>query len=71
MARIARVVIPGVPHHIVQRGNRCQNVFFTDDEENVKEEDKKLKGFEWRIKERPLKPEDIFIKRWQFVIFDI
>ncbi|MDD3667317.1 MAG: OstA-like protein [Bacteroidales bacterium] len=38
-------------------------VFFTDDEENVKEEDKKLKGFEWRIKERPLKPEDIFIKR--------
>ena len=27
MARIARVVMPGVPHHIVQRGNRKQDVF--------------------------------------------
>ena len=27
MARIARVVVPGVPHHIVQRGNRRQDVF--------------------------------------------
>ncbi len=30
MARIARVVVPGLPHHIVQRGNRRQNVFFDD-----------------------------------------
>ena len=30
MARIARVVIPGCPHHIIQRGNRRQNVFFSD-----------------------------------------
>jgi len=30
MARIARVVIPGVPHHITQRGNRRQRVFFCD-----------------------------------------
>ena len=28
MARIARVVIPGYPHHITQRGNRRQDVFF-------------------------------------------
>lgn len=28
MARIARVVIPGLPHHITQRGNRRQRVFF-------------------------------------------
>jgi putative transposase len=27
MARIARVVIPGLPHHVVQRGNRGQKVF--------------------------------------------
>jgi len=30
MARIARVVVPGIPHHIVQRGNRRQKVFFND-----------------------------------------
>lgn len=38
-------------------------VFFTDDEAKVTEEEKFMKGFQWRIKERPLKPEDIFIKR--------
>lgn len=32
MARIARVVIPGIPHHITQRGNRRQRVFFCDDD---------------------------------------
>ena len=29
MARIARVVAAGVPHHVVQRGNRRQPVFFS------------------------------------------
>lgn len=38
-------------------------VFFTDDEEKVTQEETVMKGFEWRIKERPMKPEDIFIKR--------
>jgi len=28
MARTARLVVPGVPHHITQRGNRRQPVFF-------------------------------------------
>ena len=32
MARIARVVVPDFPHHIVQRGNRRQKVFFSDDD---------------------------------------
>lgn len=32
MARIARVVIPDHPHHIVQRGNRRQEVFFSDND---------------------------------------
>ena len=32
MARIARVVVSGIPHHIVQRGNRRQQVFFYDDD---------------------------------------
>lgn len=30
MARLARVVIPGLPHHLTQRGNRRQEVFFSD-----------------------------------------
>ena len=30
MARIARVVVPEFPHHIIQRGNRRQKVFFNE-----------------------------------------
>ena len=32
MARIARIVVPQYPHHIVQRGNRRQDVFFSDED---------------------------------------
>ncbi|MFH1640822.1 MAG: transposase [Candidatus Omnitrophota bacterium] len=32
MARIARVIAAGLPHHITQRGNRRQQVFFSDDD---------------------------------------
>jgi Transposase and inactivated derivatives len=32
MARIARIVVPGYPHHITQRGNRRQKAFFCDDD---------------------------------------
>jgi len=32
MARLARVVAPGHPHHIVQRGNRRQQTFFCDED---------------------------------------
>jgi hypothetical protein len=32
MSRIPRIIIPGIPHHIVQRGNRRQQVFFNDDD---------------------------------------
>ena len=32
MTRIARVVAPGYPHHVTQRGNRRQQVFFGDDD---------------------------------------
>ncbi len=30
MPRIARNVFPGIPHHITQRGNRREDVFFND-----------------------------------------
>ena len=32
MARLARVVVPGMPHHVTQRGNRRQETFFCDDD---------------------------------------
>ncbi|HLY78600.1 MAG TPA: transposase [Caulobacteraceae bacterium] len=32
MARLARIVAAGVPHHVTQRGNRRQPVFFRDDD---------------------------------------
>ncbi len=28
MARIARLVVPGLPHHVTQRGNRRGQTFF-------------------------------------------
>jgi putative transposase len=30
MARLARLVVPGMPHHITQRGNCRQQTFFND-----------------------------------------
>ena len=32
MSRVARVVVPGIPHHITQRGNRHADIFETDDD---------------------------------------
>ena len=35
MARLARIVIPGVAHHVTQRGNRRLPVFFGDDDRGL------------------------------------
>ncbi|UCH34135.1 MAG: transposase [Armatimonadota bacterium] len=32
MPRVARIVAPGVPYHVTQRGNNRQDVFFADDD---------------------------------------
>ena len=32
MARLARVIVPGIPHHLTQRGNRRQITFFCVDD---------------------------------------
>src|SRR5258708_21886843 len=32
MARLARVVVPELPHHVTQRGNRRERVFFQADD---------------------------------------
>jgi putative transposase len=35
MGRIARVVMPGWPHHITQRGNHRQTVFYNDEDRRL------------------------------------
>jgi putative transposase len=30
MPRVARLVVPGIPHHVTQRGNRRQTTFFSE-----------------------------------------
>ena len=32
MPRRSRIVVPGIPHHITQRGNRQMPIFFSDDD---------------------------------------
>jgi putative transposase len=32
MGRLARLVVPGLPHHVIQRGNRRQRTFFRDED---------------------------------------
>lgn len=32
MSRIARIVAPGIPHHVTQRGNRRMETFFQDED---------------------------------------
>ena len=32
MARLARVVLPGVPHHVTQRGVRPMEIFSSDED---------------------------------------
>jgi len=35
MPRLSRTVFAGIPHHITQRGNRREEVFFADDDRSV------------------------------------
>ena len=35
MPRVARIVVPGCPHHVTQRGNNRQDVFFVDEDRRV------------------------------------
>jgi putative transposase len=32
MARLARIVVPDLAHHVTQRGNRRQSVFISDED---------------------------------------
>ena len=35
MARLARMIIPGVPHHVTQRGNRREDIFFEPGDQDI------------------------------------
>jgi putative transposase len=35
MARLARIVVPHIPHHVTQRGNRREPIFFKDGDHDV------------------------------------
>jgi putative transposase len=52
MARFARVVVPGYPHHVTHRGNHRQTVFFSDSDRQVYL--RLLKGFFARYSVRTL-----------------
>jgi putative transposase len=32
MSRLPRIIVPGVAHHVTQRGNKRQRVFLVDDD---------------------------------------
>jgi putative transposase len=35
MARLARIVVPGTPHHVTQRGNRREAIFFPEGDHEI------------------------------------
>jgi putative transposase len=35
MPRLARITIPGVPHHVTQRGNNRQDIFFAEEDRST------------------------------------
>ena len=35
MARLARIVIPGLAHHVTQRGNRREAIFFEEGDQEI------------------------------------
>ncbi len=35
MARLARIVVPGCPHHVTARGNRREAIFFEDGDQDI------------------------------------
>jgi putative transposase len=35
MTRLARMVVPGLPHHVTQRGKRREAIFFEDGDQQI------------------------------------
>jgi len=54
MARQPRIGVPGAAHHVTQRGNNRQDVFFVDDDRRVylsclKESLEKRNAYKWLL----------------------
>jgi hypothetical protein len=39
MAHRPRMAVPASPHHIIQRGNNCQAIFFAEDNDRLQQTD--------------------------------
>ena len=35
ITRLARMIVPGLPHHVTQRGNRREAIFFKDGDQEI------------------------------------
>jgi putative transposase len=54
MTRLARLVCPGLPHHVTQRGARREPIFFEDGDQDIyrdllAEQTRKAKVEVWAI----------------------
>jgi len=49
MARHARIVVPGLPHHVTQRGNRREAIFFKDGDHEIYKDLLAEQADEWQV----------------------
>ena len=49
MARLARIVVPGLPHHVTQRGNRREAIFFKEGDHEIYKDLLAEQARKWRV----------------------
>jgi putative transposase len=49
MARHARIVVPGLPHHVTQRGNRREAIFFKDGDHDIYKDLLAEQAAKWQV----------------------
>jgi hypothetical protein len=68
MTRLARMVVSGLPHHVTQRGNRREPIFFEDGDQEIYrdllgEQARKADVEVWVYWLMPGKPGSFFVSR--------
>ena len=68
MTRLARMVVSGLPHHVTQRGNRREPIFFEDGDQEIYrdllgEQARKADVEVWVYWLMPRKPGGFFVSR--------
>ena len=48
-ARPTRIVVPGLPHHVTQRGNRREAIFFTEGDHEIYKDLLAEQARKWRV----------------------